>query len=407
MSTTHVVSSPRVGVRRLVATASVVALAACSGSPASPVPDAVPTVTSTPDVSSPSAAVPTALAWDVVAEGFAAPVLALPRPDTQDVWVAEQRGRIVTLDGALVVDLEDRVAFRGERGLLGLAFAPDHAGTGRFFLHYSRAEDGATRVEAWTAAADGTVRPDHIVLEVPQPAANHNGGMIAFGPDGMLYVALGDGGAADDRFGNGQRADTLLGTILRLDVSTAPYAVPQDNPFVDGRTATGEPAAPEVWAYGLRNPWRFWIDEPSGQVVVADVGQNRIEEIDALLLSEGGRNLGWPLMEGSDCFAQRDCTGEGLVAPIAEYDHADGCSVTGGVVVRGGGLPELDGHFLYSDFCTGFLRSVIVDGPDRGTTFDWTDQVGVPGQVLSFGLDADGAPLVLTADGTIRRLVAG
>ncbi len=431
------VSAQRDSVRRrlgLLVAVAVLALGACSGDGSADAPDAgTPPATATPTPSvtptTPPAsegpdqpsATPTvglddlALAYEVVATDLVAPVLALPRPGTSEVWVVEQPGRIQALrpDGTLdmVVDLQDRVAFGGERGLLGLAFAPDHDQTGRFVLHYSAGGSGATRVEAWTIE-DGRVEPDHAVLELAQPAGNHNGGMVMFGPDGMLYVGLGDGGGGGDTYGNGQRADTLLGTILRLDFAEAPYRIPADNPFVGGRTPAGDPAAPEVWAYGLRNPWRFWIDDAGdgpARMVIGDVGQNAVEEVDVLdLSSDGGANLGWPIREGARCFRAETCATDGFVEPVTSYPHDDGCSIAGGITYRGPAIPALAGHWFYSDYCSGFLRSIALDAEGRVTEErDWTAQVGVAGRVLSFGLDQDGELLVLTADGTIRRLVAG
>ncbi|MFT5223684.1 MAG: glucose/arabinose dehydrogenase [Glaciecola sp.] len=354
---------------------------------------------------------PVSLAYEIFAEGLQSPVLALPRPGTDQVWVLEQRGRIVSVTSSggrdEIADLTNLVDFGGEKGLLGLAFAPDHEQSGHFVLHYSAGDaDGATRVERWSLAApSGAAMRGSLVLEVDQPAANHNGGMLQFGPDGMLYVALGDGGGGGDTFGNGQRPDTLLGTILRLDLSSEPYEVPPDNPFVSGQTPDGLQAAPEVWVYGLRNPWRTWID---GQAIyIGDVGQDRIEEVDVIGLDQGGANFGWPIREGTECFRDADCRSQSLVAPVAQYDHSGGaCSITGGVVNRGPAAPDLDGHYFYSDFCAGFLRSFRL-GPDGAATdaADWSEQVGIPTQVLSFGRDTQGNVLVLGADGTIRRIV--
>lgn len=377
-----------------------------SSTPSSPATDP-PSATPEPEPSAIALAEVT-LAYEVWAEGFAAPVLALPRPGTDDVWVVEQGGRIVAVapggDQAEVADLSDLVDAGGERGLLGLAFAPDHEATGDFVVHYSAtATGGDTRIERWSVDGDGAERGS-IVLEVEQPAGNHNGGMIQFGPDGMLYIALGDGGAANDRFGNGQRADTLLGTMLRLDLAEEPYAIPSDNPFVGGSTPDGAAAAPEVWAYGLRNPWRTWID---GEVLyIGDVGQGQIEEVDVIGLDQAGVNFGWPILEGTRCFQQSGCSADGTVLPVTEYDHSGGaCSITGGVVGDGPAAPDVAGVYFYSDFCAGFLRAIRVEDGAVVDERDFTDQVGVPSQVLSFGLDQEGNVLVLTLDGSIRRIV--
>lgn len=390
-------------------------LSACSSAPPPTVPDVTATSSapSTPILPTSSSTVAPAdllLSYEPVADGFEAPVLALPRPGTAELWVLEQGGLIIALadDGTRreVVDLTSLVDFGGERGLLGMAFAPDHATSGDFVVHYSAADrQGATRIERWSVAGEAVAVRGALVLEVPQPAANHNGGMVLFGPDGMLWVGLGDGGGAEDTYGNGQRPDTLLGTILRLDLSVEPYAIPGDNPFVDGVTAGDEPAAPEVWAWGLRNPWRIWIDE--ALLYIADVGQDRYEEVNVVGLDAGGGNFGWPIREGTHCTVGSHCPLDGATAPVVEYGHREGCSITGGVVNRGPAAAALDGHWFYSDFCSGFLRSfrVAADG-SASDARDWTEQVGVPGQVLSFGTDHAGNVLVLTANGTILRVVA-
>ena len=243
-----------------------------------------------------------------------------------------------------------------------------------------------------------------MIFVTTQPAGNHNGGMLAFGPDGYLYIGLGDGGGADDRYGNGQRPDTVLGTLLRLDidggdpVGGVAYAIPPDNPFVDGG------GAPEVWAYGLRNPWRFSFDQDL--VYVGDVGQNRWEEIDVASASEGGLNYGWPIMEGTHCFSPSSgCDTDDLHLPVAEFSHGDGCSVTGGYVYRGAAIPELDGRYFYSDYCGGWLRSFVYENGVATDAQDHTEQVGSLTSVTSFGTDAFGELYVTTAGGDVWKLV--
>ena len=214
---------------------------------------------------------------------------------------------------------------------------------------------------------------ERILVQVGQPASNHNGGMIPFGPDGALYLGLGDGGGGGDPFGNGQNPDTLLGGIVRIDVET------------------GEAV---LWHMGLRNPWRFWID--GEDVWIGDVGQNSYEEVDLAPITEQGVNYGWPVTEGLHCYESPDCDTSGFAMPIVEVARGDGgaCSITGGVVYRGAAIPELDGRFLFSDFCGGFLRST-----DRsGEVTDHTGDVGVPGQVVSFGVDGSGEVYVLTTE---------
>lgn len=334
-----------------------------------------------------------------VASGLDAPVLLIADPDGGPAFVVEQPGRIVRLDGghSVVLDISDDVAYGGERGLLGLAFHPDFAENRLAFVDYT-GSDGRTVVEQFSVGGDGTfdVASRSVVLEIAQPAANHNGGMVAFGPHGYLWIGMGDGGGANDQFGNGQRTDTLLGAMLRIAVGlegVERYAVPADNPFADG--ADG---APEVWAIGLRNPWRFSFD--GDDVWIADVGQNRIEEVSVASASAGGLNYGWSTMEGTECFRSSSCDPTPFVPPVTEYDHGEGCSITGGHVYRGQQLPELDGAFFYSDYCAGFLRSFI---PGVGDV-DWTPQVGTTPAVSGFGVGGDGELYVVSLSGSVFRL---
>ena len=289
-----------------------------------------------------------------------------PPADPERLYVVLQEGRIVSITNdpeadsyQSFLDIRDRVSRAGnEEGLLGLAFDPDYERSGYLYVHYSAANPRRSVIARFHAAG-GRADPDSelVILEVGQPFSNHNGGELAFGPDGMLYIALGDGGSAGDPRGNGQDLSTLLGSILRIDVTAAgegAYRVPPDNPFVG---AAG--SRPEIWAYGLRNPWRISFDRLTGALWTADVGQNRYEEVD--LIRPGG-NYGWNLMEGAHCFADRDCSGIGLVPPVAEYGRADGCSVTGGYVYRGLQLPSLDGAYVYGDFCSGRIWALRFDG---------------------------------------------
>ena len=362
----------------------------------------VSTTTTSPETTTTTEAVTTTTAsiddlrmqWTEVAAGFDSPVLLVASPDGVDL-VVEQPGRIVSLSGEVLLDIRGDVVFRNERGLLGLAFHPDFPSNRLAYVNYIDG-GGDTAIEQFVVGADGVfdVASRTRILTVSQPAANHNGGMIAFGPDGHLWIGMGDGGGSNDRFQQGQRADTLLGAMLRIavgpDVGGA-YAVPADNPYVDGSGAR------EVWAIGLRNPWRFAFD--GDDLWIADVGQNRIEEVNLTAAATPGLNYGWPIMEGSECFGG-SCATDGLVLPIVDYTHAEGCSVTGGYVYRGSAMPELSGHYVYSDFCTGFLRSVTSSGDTR----DWTDQVGTIPAVTGFGIGTDGELYVVSQRGTIHRL---
>ena len=348
---------------------------------------------------------------DRIAQGLDNPVLAIAPPGDARLFIVEQPGRIRILrDGTVAatpfLDLTDRVAAGGERGLLGLAFHPDFAGTGRFFVNYTHV-DGTTRIERFEVGAD----PDRAdagsgvtLLSVYQPFPNHNGGHLEFGPDGMLYIALGDGGGSADPDGNGQSVSTLLGKILRIDVDAAtPYGIPQDNPFAGSATAR-----PEIWAYGLRNPWRFSFDAPTGRIYIADVGETAREEVNVARASDGGLNYGWSVMEGSACFRTSSCSTEGLTLPVIEYTHEEGrCSVTGGRTYRGAAIPEMAGYYLYADYCRGWIRSFRLEADTAADHRQW--DVPSPGRITSFGRDAEGELYVVTtggaAGGAIYRIV--
>jgi glucose/arabinose dehydrogenase len=345
---------------------------------------------------------------ELVASGIPAPLFLTAPPGDDRLFVVEQTGRIRIIENGQVVptpflDITAKVASGGERGLLSVAFHPGYRTNGWFYVDYTDRE-GDTRVERYSVSAD-PARADpasaRLVLTVEQPFANHNGGLLLFGDDGMLYVGLGDGGSGGDPFGHGQNRGTLLGSILRLDVTRAePYAIPADNPFVgvDG-------ARPEIWAYGLRNPWRFAFDRTAGMLYVADVGQSAVEEINAVEASAGGLNYGWNIMEGSRCYQASSCNRDGLILPVAEYGHDEGCSVTGGYVYRGDAIPELRGHYFYADFCDGWVRSFRLEGTNVTDQREWP--LGNIGQVYSFGEDAEGELYILTSasGGSVYRIV--
>lgn len=260
-------------------------------------------------------------------------------------YVLEQAGRVMTFrEGdarpSVFLDIRDRVTSGGETGLLGIALAPDFARSGVFFLDYTQGGPLRTHISSFTS--NGTVADrasEAVLLEIAQPYSNHNGGQLAFGPDGHLYIGMGDGGSGGDPQGNAQNTSVLLGKILRIDVrDRTRYTIPADNPGFGRR---------EIWAYGFRNPWRFSFE--GGTLYVADVGQNRYEEID--VVGTGG-NYGWNRMEGFHCYGTSTCDRTGLILPIAEYDHSEGCSVTGGYVYRGAD-PALDGIYFFGDYCSG------------------------------------------------------
>ncbi|MCE7990849.1 MAG: PQQ-dependent sugar dehydrogenase [Roseivirga sp.] len=283
------------------------------------------------------------------------------------IFVVEKPGTIRSIadmsatESPLFLDIRDRVNNSGtEQGLLGLAFHPQFSSNGFFYVYYIGANNQSVISRFGTDATGGVPATEEIILEVPQPFGNHNGGMIAFGPDGYLYIALGDGGSANDPLDTGQDRTDLLGSILRIDVdnpaSGLAYGIPADNPY----TGNTEGLREEIYAYGLRNPFRFSFDSQTGRLYTGDVGQNRIEEIDEIV---SGGNYGWNTMEGSECFSG-NCDTNGLILPIAEYDHSVGQSVTGGNVYRGRDLPTLVGHYFYADFVTGVLFSLNVDIPN-------------------------------------------
>jgi glucose/arabinose dehydrogenase len=296
----------------------------------------------------------------------------------------------------------------GERGLLGLVLHPDWPADPRAFVHYSD-RNGDTVLSELTGSQDGDAAPvldpssELTLLTVDQPFANHNGGQLAFGPDGQLWLGLGDGGAGGDPLGNGQNPSTLLGAVLRLDVSKpGGYAIPDDNPFADG--AEG---APEVYHYGLRNPWRFSFDPATDALWIADVGQNAFEEINRLDPDAGaGLNLGWNLMEATHCFADASCSSDGLVLPVAEYGRDLGCSVTGGHVYRGGAIDGLRGWYLFSDYCSGLLFGIRSDVDAAGTAPQVLLETGQ--SISSFGTGTGGELYVTDiGGGRLSRIVGG
>ena len=337
------------------------------------------------------------LALEPFSEGFTQPVLVVQPTGDERRFVVDQDGLVWAVDGdepAVYLDIRDRVRFQGEQGLLGLAFPPDHADTGLFYVNYT-AGSGATRVSEFTTGDGGDPADpggERIVLEIPQPAGNHNGGMIDFGPDGYLWIGMGDGGGSDDQFGNGQDESTLLGTMLRIDPAAdgdAAYTVPDDNPGF---------AASEVWAIGLRNPWRWSFD--GDDLWIADVGQGDQEEINKVSVTGGGgANFGWPLFEGDQCYLS-DCDDAGLTFPVHAYTHGDGCSITGGYVYRGDAVPALDGHYFFGDYCGGWVRSIAPDG----AVTEWLPPGSVSG-LSGFGFDAAGDLYVTSTDGPVYRLV--
>jgi len=349
---------------------------------------------------------PVRLDTQVVATGLTDPLYLTAPPGDQRLFVVEQPGRVrIVADGSLLatpfLDIRDRVLAGGERGLLSVAFHPRYGTNGYVYVDYTDAS-GDTRVERYRVSADPNVADKasaKLILSVDQPYANHNGGLVLFGPDGMLYIGLGDGGSGGDPHGFGQNRGVLLGKLLRIDVDRGdPYAIPADNPFVGMSGVLGE-----IWAYGLRNPWRFAFDREAGLLYIADVGQNRREEVDVAPASAGGLNYGWNVMEGDECYGASTCDRSGLTLPVLTYGHSDGCSITGGFVYRGERMAALRGHYFYSDYCGGWVRSFRHDG---GVTDERDWGIGDLGSIQSFGEDAAGELYLLSKNGHVYRLVS-
>jgi glucose/arabinose dehydrogenase len=329
------------------------------------------------------------------------------------LFVVEQRGVIhvfnnsaTTTNTTVFLDISDRVLFGGEQGLLGLAFHPNFTANGYFYVDYTTDNPRRTIVSRFSVSANATnladANSETILLQVAQPFSNHNGGQIAFGPeDEYLYVALGDGGSGGDPYGNGQNRSTLLGSILRIDVDTATdglnYSIPEDNPFA-GNT---EGFAEEIYAYGLRNPWRFSFDPVTGWLWAADVGQNEVEEVD---LIEKGKNYGWNIMEGSQCYSPpAGCNQTGLELPVWDYTRALGYSVTGGFVYRGSELDELYGAYIYGDYGSGLVWALWYNGSGEPTNLQiLSTTLTIP----SFGVDDNNELYICAFDGKIYNIQA-
>lgn len=345
---------------------------------------------------------------ELVTDGLDQPVQVVdPGDGSGRLFVVEQPGRIrIVQDGQVLpepfLDLSDLVSCCGERGLLSVAFHPDYADNADFFVDYTDT-NGDTVVARYQVSATEPNRADaasaEVILSVAQPAANHNGGLLLFGPkDGYLYIGLGDGGGGNGQ--NGQDRSTLLGKILRIDVdrpsSSLPYSIPPDNPFVD------QPGAlPEIWALGQRNPWRFSFDRVTGDLWIGDVGSATYEEVNYQpVASPGGENYGWNLMEGNECRAEGGC--DAFVAPVSGFDRDEGCVVTGGYVYRGTGVPQLEGVYLFADYCSGRVWGLLRDRSNRWIRLDPVE-TGL--RISSFGEDATGELYLVDIQGAIYRLV--
>lgn len=383
-----------------------------------PTPTASPTIIPTV-ISASSFPDPDLYTWTPVAGGLEAPVGITAinaeqnggaQSSDERLFILERSGRIRILQGGTLLpepflDITDRVGAGGERGLLGLAFHPRYRTTGAFYVNYTD-HSGNTHISQFTVRAENPNLADAAsekqLLFVEQPFPNHNGGALAFEPDGYLYIGLGDGGSGDDPFGNGQSVDTLLGKILRIDVDQVdPYSIPPGNPFANGG------GRPEIWAYGLRNPWRFAFDRLKGDLFIGDVGQNLHEEIDFQpAASLGGENYGWNILEGTACYASNNCQPDVLIMPVYTYTHAEaGCSVTGGVVYRGSALPEWQGIYLFGDYCSGMVGGLLPSNQSGTAGWQHAWLFSGVGNISSFGEDASGEIYLADLGGTIYKLV--
>ncbi|HKS23893.1 MAG TPA: PQQ-dependent sugar dehydrogenase [Thermoanaerobaculia bacterium] len=341
------------------------------------------------------------IALQQVTAGFSAPLGIVSAGDAR-LFIVQQGGTIAIWDGTRILptpflDIHNLISSGNERGLLGLAFHPHYATNGLFFVHYT-APSGDVTIARYSVSADPN-RADFasgaVLLTIPHSQfGNHNGGQLQFGPDGYLYIGVGDGGGAGNPSNSAQDLNQLLGKILRIDVDRPPYAIPSGNPF---------PARGEIWAYGLRNPWRFSFDRETGDLWIGDVGQNLYEEVDLQpAASAGGENYGWRLMEGFHCFNAATCPTTGLTMPILEYSHSLGCSITGGYRYRGARFPRLRGVYFYADYCSGTIWGAT---QTNGT---WSSKIMLTTNKIpftSFGEDSNGELYVVSGGGTLYQIV--
>jgi len=355
----------------------------------------------------------TQIAVSQVVGNLASPLFVTHAGDGSNrMFVVEKEGRIrIVQDGALLeapfLAIVERVgSSSSEQGLLGLAFPPNYTESGSFFVNYTdRAGDSVVaRYQVTEDANLADPASEFMVIQYEQPAPNHNGGMLLFGPDGMLWIGTGDGGSAGDPLGNGQNPQAILGKMLRLDVTSdpsQPYIIPADNPWVTEDWGTLD-VRDEIWALGLRNPWRYSFDRATGDLWIADVGQFVYEEVNVVLAgSTGGINFGWNIMEGMHCYGQDTCNEDGLTLPILEYTHEGHCSVTGGYVYRGAAYPQLNGVYFYGDYCSGHVWAAYPDGNGA-----WQNVLALESTLTlsSFGEDESGELYLVDYSGGVYKL---
>ena len=339
-----------------------------------------------------------------ITSGLSSPVFLAQPLDDGRIFVVEQSGRIrVIRNGVLqttpFLDITGRVLSGGERGLLSVAFHPQYATNHFFYVYFTTQTNGDIRIERFTTTANPEVADPAssklILTTAHNLQSNHNGGLLAFGPDGGLYAGLGDGGGGGDPYGNGQNFNALLGSLLRLDVDHGdPYSIPGNNPFVNQPNRRGE-----IWAKGLRNPWRYAFDATTNLLYIADVGQGAHEEVDVVPADQGGINYGWNIMEGASCYNAATCNQTGLQLPIIDYGHNGPCSITGGYVYRGSAIPAIRGHYFYSDFCAGFLKSFRYE---NGVAVDQKDWGLTTPSVTSFGVDFGGELYMISGNNIFK-----
>lgn len=347
----------------------------------------------------------------LLVSGLESPVDIVGEIDGDRLFVVEKGGRIRIVDGDEILsepflDLQDWVLSRGnEQGMLSMRFHPNFAENGRVFVFFTDQVGTSQLVEARVLPENrDRVDPSSLqsVLSIPQYGQYHQSGSMFFGPDGHLWLSLGDGGGIGDPEGNGQNPGVIEASILRIDVDgPGRYSVPSDNPFVGEAGGRGE-----VWAYGLRNPWRISYDAVTGLLYIPDVGQEGVEELNVIPISEGGHNFGWSVTEGNDCYDADTCSRDGQTMPVYQYLHdGNGCAIVGGQVYRGSLMPEMAGHYFFADFCLGWIRSVVLDDESVRVVYDWTktkdDRLG---NVTTFGSDRHGELYVGTLEGEIWRL---
>ena len=391
----------------LISSIALVLMLVMCGAPRDDSPQAQQSSASMPQVAGSRVAV--RLTTEEVAHGLDNPVYVTAPATDERLFIVEQPGRIrIVQNGRLIerpfLDIRNKVGFGGERGLLSFAFHPRYKSNGFLFVNYTD-KSGDTRVERYTVSSGDPNVADpasaKVIIEIDQPYSNHNGGHNIFGLDGMLYIGMGDGGSQGDPHGNGQNRNALLGKILRIDVDRAdPYGIPPNNPYANGGGRR------EIWAVGLRNPWRLAFDSATGRIYIADVGQDRYEEIDIAPATAPGLNYGWNVMDGNDCFRNPMCAKSPFTQPALVYRHSDGtCSIIGGFVYRGRKIPEIRGQYFYSDYCKSWLRSITFENGRASEPRQWLD--GGLGSIVSFGEDGQGELYICSSNGRVYRIVKG